>query len=50
MRSTATVACAIELVIFARSWTGLKNLLRYARNTVSAPTVMTSAMINDVPR
>ena len=42
MRSSATAAAAIELVIFARSCTGLKNLLRYARKTVSAPTVIAS--------
>ena len=46
MRSSATAAAAIELVIFARSCTGLKNLLRYARNTVSAPTVIASVTIS----
>ena len=50
MRSSPTAACAIELVILARSCTGLKNLLRYARNTVSAPTVIAPARISAAPR
>ena len=50
MRSSPTAVCAIVLVIFARSCTGLKNLLRYARNTVSAPTVIAPARISAVPR
>ncbi len=40
MRSSATWVWATALVIFARSSTGLKNRVRYARNTVSDPTVI----------
>jgi hypothetical protein len=49
-RSTATAACAIELVILARSCTGLKNLERYERKTVSAPIVIAPARISEAPR
>ena len=38
----ATAAWAIALVVFARSFTGLKNLARYERKTVNAPTVIAS--------
>ena len=50
MRSSPTAVCATALVIFARSCTGLKNFARYARNTVSEPTVIAPARISDVPR
>jgi hypothetical protein len=50
IRSSAIDVCAIVLVIFARSCTGLKNFDRYARNTVSAPTDIAPAMISAVPR
>src|SRR5450631_1102717 len=35
--------------MLARSFTGLKNLLRYARYTVRAPAVMVPATISEVP-
>ena len=50
MRSSPTAVCAIVFVILARSCTGLKNFDRYARNTVSAPTVIAPARISSVPR
>src|SRR5664279_3628651 len=50
MRSTPTAACAIALVVVAMSFTGLKNLFRYDRYTVNAPTVMAPARIRYAPR
>ncbi len=38
------------LAILARSCTGLKNCLRYARKTVSEPTVMAPARMSEPPR
>src|SRR6266568_4282582 len=49
IRSRATLVAATALVIFARSCTGLKNLARYERNTVSDPTVSAPARISRAP-
>src|SRR6266849_6216193 len=49
IRSRATLVAATAFVIFARSCTGLKNLARYERNTVSDPTVIAPARINRAP-
>jgi hypothetical protein len=50
IRSSPTCVCATAFVIFARSWTGLKNLARYARNTVREPTVIVPARASPAPR
>src|SRR6266478_4645704 len=50
IRSAATFACATEFAIFARSRTGLKNLVRYERKTVSTPAVIAPARISAAPR
>ena len=49
-RSAPTAACAIAFVVVARSFTGLKKFVRYARYTVSSPIVIAPFRMSAEPR